>query len=384
MPKLTLRHWLLYVLPLATVVVGPFVLAGASSYLEHREDLRRARNIQKMETFPEAVAEDAEHDFGTMDALTEGTHCFVIQNRGQGPLELRLLEPSSTRLRATLSSSTVAPGQAAEIRVTWKTPPSSAEFAEGVMVETNDPGNHEQIPLTIRGKVRVQVGAEPTKVVIGEVEPDAAGTASILVYSQLWPDLAVLNAACSIAGASCSWKPAESRSLEAVQAKSGGAVTVALPRDMPAGPFRGVVRISAQRSSDSSRAHSDLAVPISGRVLRRLAVHGDGVQENGVVDMGIHPPGVAWQHRLLLRVRDLEQELRLTDVDIKPDFLKVSLAPCRTESGAGLYTLDISVPADAPRCIYRGVQLGELKLTFDHPRIRELELRLGLAVMPKR
>jgi hypothetical protein len=113
-------------------------------------------------------------------------------------------------------------------------------------------------------------------------------------------------------------------------------------------------------------------------------VYGDGVQENGVVDLGIHPPGKAWRHRLLLKVRDDDTDLTLTHVRTSPDFLRLSLAPCGTESGTRLYYLDILAPADAPLCIYRGVKLGELKLTFDHPRIRDLTLQLALAVMPRR
>jgi hypothetical protein len=127
-----------------------------------------------------------------------------------------------------------------------------------------------------------------------------------------------------------------------------------------------------------------LELPISGRVLRRLAVYGDGVQDNGIVDLGIHPPGREWRHRLLLKVRDPEANLRLTNVKTTPDFVRVSLAPSVTESGARLYHLDLSVPADAPQCIYRGGQLGELKLAFDHPRIKDLTLGLALAVMPRR
>jgi hypothetical protein len=127
-----------------------------------------------------------------------------------------------------------------------------------------------------------------------------------------------------------------------------------------------------------------LELPISGRVLRRLAVYGDGLQDNGVVDLGVHPPGHPWRHRLLLKVRDQEADLRLTRVQTQPAFVQVSLAPYGTESGARLYHLDLSIPADAPECIYRGAQLGQLELAFDHPRIKDLRLELAFAVMPRR
>jgi hypothetical protein len=169
-----------------------------------------------------------------------------------------------------------------------------------------------------------------------------------------------------------------------VQAVAGQLVTVTLPGDLPSGPFTGVVRIEARRADNSPEPEVVLELPISGRVLRRLAVYGDGVQENGVVDLGIHPTGKAWQHRLLLKVRDEDTDLRLASVKTQPEFIQVALVPYRTESKVRLYHLDISVPADVSACTYRGVRLGELQLMFDHPRIKDLTLRLALAVMPRR
>ncbi len=315
--------------------------------------------------------------------LSEGAHAFVIRNTGGGPLELTLGAPSSPGIRGEITQRHVPPGGTSEVRVTWTTGPSQPEYDEGVMVNTNDT-SHATIPLTIRGKVRVRLAAEPKWLVIPEVLPGGPTTVSTLVYSQTWEQLSITKVSCSIDQTTCTFGPATSEALESVQAESGYLVTVALPPNLPSGPFKGVVRIESQRSEGASETQTVLELPISGKVLRRLAVYGDGVQENGVVDLGIHPPDRAWQHRLLLKVRDADTELRLTNVQTKPDFFQVTLAPYGTEADARLYHLDISVPAHVPQCIYRGTQLGELKLTFDHPRIQDLSLRLAFAVMPRR
>jgi hypothetical protein len=268
MPKLTFKHWLLYGLPLLLVVVGPFVLAGASIYLERREDLERARNLEMLQSWPDAVVEETEYDFGVMEGLAEGSHAFLIRNQGGGALELRLGEPSSPSLRAELACSAVPPGQAADVRVTWKTLPCRAEYSEGVTVETNDKG-HKSISLTVLGKVRVQVAAEPRQLVIPQVTPGEPATVSTLVYSHLWPNLTVTKASCSIDHASCTWAPAGPELSSPVQGVAAQSVSVTLPGDMPSGPFQATVRIEAQRASLDPAGRIVLDLPLSGRVLRR-------------------------------------------------------------------------------------------------------------------
>jgi hypothetical protein len=332
---------------------------------------------------PEAVAEASEHDFGVMDPLTDGSHRFVIQNKGGGPLELSLDEPSHASIRGQIARPVVPPGQSSEVRVTWTTDASQPEYHAGVLVSTNDSSNYE-IRLMIHGTVRVQAAVEPKGLSIPDVEPGQAASASALVYSQVWQDLPAPKATCSIAGATCSVTPAAAERLAGIQAKAGYQVTMTLPADMASGPFQGVVRIETQSAQHGTTDPLVLEVPLSGRVLRRLAVYGVGVEEPGIVDLGIHPPGKVHRHRVLLKVRDAESRLEMVRAEFQPDFLRATLAPAGTEGKEHLYHLDITIPADAPKCIYRGTQLGKLKLTFDHPRIHDLTLRLALAVMPKR
>jgi hypothetical protein len=48
---------------------------------------------------------------------------------------------------------------------------------------------------------------------------------------------------------------------------------------------------------------------------------------------------------------------------------------------AGLLQLEVEIPADAPRCSYLGVPLGDLRIEFDHPRIRTLDLKIKFAIV---
>jgi hypothetical protein len=77
-----LKRALLYSLPLLAIV-GPLLAYGIGSFTMHREDLGRQARIARVETMPEAVVEQEEHDFGVMDPATEGTHTFLIHNRAE-------------------------------------------------------------------------------------------------------------------------------------------------------------------------------------------------------------------------------------------------------------------------------------------------------------
>jgi hypothetical protein len=67
--------------------------------------------------------------------------------------------------------------------------------------------------------------------------------------------------------------------------------------------------------------------------------------------------------------------------DVVPDFLQVKLAPYEiASSAAGLYRLQIDVPATAPTGNYQENNAAQLTIHFAHPRIAELKLRIHLAV----
>lgn len=376
----------LYSLPLLAVV-GPFVAYGIGSFTAYREDLGRQARIARVETTPRVVIEQEEHDFGVMDPATEGTHTFLIHNRGGGDLELTMGEPSSPSIRGEISRSIVPPGETGEVRVTWTTGLDQREYLQGVFIDTNSPRRRDySYRLTVRGAVRVQIGVEPQRFTVPRMEPGQPASASVLVYSQVLPDLPPPQVTCSIAGAAAEVTPADAESLAAVEAKAGYQVTVTLPGDLPSGPLQGEVRIATQPGHDGE-SESDsvtLVVPISGRMLRRVAVYGVGVHETGVVDLGIHPPGAGHRHRLVLKVRDDDPRLEVVRAEFRPDFLQWSLVPAGTEGQDHLYHLEITIPTDAPKCIHRGVHMGEMKLVFDHPRIPELSLQLALGVISRR
>ena len=157
-------------------------------------------------------------------------------------MTLTLGQPSSVSVQGQIAPSTVALGESAEVRVTWTTGGVRPEYLEGVTVETND-RSKDQIRFTVRGRVRVQIGAAPERLAVADVPPGGTAKVSTVVYSQVWRDLQLAKASCSIPGAVCRVEPAGDDALSRLHAAAGLTLTVTVPGEMPSGPFTGVVRI---------------------------------------------------------------------------------------------------------------------------------------------
>jgi hypothetical protein len=121
---------------------------------------------------------------------------------------------------------------------------------------------------------------------------------------------------------------------------------------------------------------------LHGKVLRRLSIYGQGISNDGVIELGTVPRGAGRKVRLVMKVRDPQMELNVASVRTTPEFLKATIEPHREEGVTGLYDLTIELPADVAPCTYLGRPSGELTIDLDHPRIDDMTLEVRFAVAP--
>jgi hypothetical protein len=86
-----------------------------------------------------AVSGEAVHDFGVMRAGSAGEHQFVIANRGDAELQLRLGESTCKCTLGELERDTVPAGQSTQITLKWTVKPEDSSFAQSARILTNDP-----------------------------------------------------------------------------------------------------------------------------------------------------------------------------------------------------------------------------------------------------
>jgi hypothetical protein len=326
---------------------------------------------------PKAMATELVHDFGIMNPLTMGRHAFVIRNEGQGPLVLRKGATTCKCTLSNLSRGEIGPGEEGVVVLDWNSG-RDMHYSHEATIYTNDPESDE-FHFRVTGKVRQHLGVVPPAVSFGGIEPDGQGTIDVILYSQVWSDFEVVSGDCSLAGVT--WKVGEVTSSDAIlgDVLSARKVTLTTGNELPQGSFSGQLRLDIQPSDGEIES---LEIPLDGQVLRRLAVYGPAITIDGVIDAGLADEGHAKKTRLVLKVRDPDRELRVTKITTSPAFVKASVLPYdRMAAGTGLMQLEVDIPADAPRCSYLGVPLGDLHIEFDHPRIPSLDLKVKFAVV---
>lgn len=350
---------------------------------------------------PRLIAVTDQHDFGRMDPYARGTHTFQIRNAGEGPL--LLLDDRST-CKCTASQyprRPILPGEHADVQVTWEVQANHPNFRQSTTLLTNDPLTPE-LELVITGEVVIHFAAEPAELNFGDIRPGETPAKSTMIVSQVWDDFEITDVELSLPGATWELQPAPPEILSRLNATSGHRLTVTLP-ELPRGHFQQSIRFQVQPRSGTDPSPSDAAaegtapelsdqelapeeltrsfqLPIVGKVLRRLAVYGPGVDHTGNVDLGVIETKQGLKQTLFVKVYDAESELSVESIDVTPAWLEVQLKPDAQRGANGLYRLTLTIPPGTKPGRYRGDEAGTLRVRLNHPRIAELNLRLTFAV----
>lgn len=322
---------------------------------------------------PQAVTPQTEFDFGCLPVDAAGEHVFLVRNGGTAPLQL---SPGATTCRCTLAelpSQPIAPGDTAEVKVTWTA--RGTAFSQRATVRTNDP-RRQQIDFTIRGKVRHAIAATPSDVVFASLRTGETQTGRITLYSQTWDDFQIVRIEASHPGLKWSISPIDSLTLAEFEARSGYEIEVSSPSFERPCDFQETLRVYIRPQDSDAEQMYPLAV--GGRVLSRLALY--GVDEHLGISLGRIAAGQGAQRQITLRVRD-QQPIQVERIEARPSFLKVTCEPMNSASQrTEQYHIRLEVPADAAACSYTGAEKGYVLLTTNHPREKEIRFEVSFEI----
>src|SRR5689334_139764 len=110
---------------------------------------------------PQIQAIDPVYDFGRVYSGTMVKHTFTLKNAGTAPLTISAVRTSCGCTAARPTKSQILPGEESDIAVSFDTHTDHGPATRTITVITNDP-THQQLELTIRGDVKVQVAASPS------------------------------------------------------------------------------------------------------------------------------------------------------------------------------------------------------------------------------
>lgn len=338
---------------------------------------------RKRAKLPDAYAPETEFDFGVMDPLADGMHEFVIRNRGNAPLKLRVGDTTCKCTVGGISNDEIAPGEEGKVKLTWNTGRFNLFYSHYAAIETNDPF-HKMIDFNVRGKVRQELNIDVPEVVVPKMQPGSSTTVSVLLYSQMHDNFRISNLKSNIKGFDWKAETLTPADMPGYDAKMVQRLTFTLPATMPQGAFSDTLQLQVL-PGDVSSTPIDFTIPLQGRMGLRFTMYGSAISSTSGgeanIDLGSTFQGQAKSTKVLVKIRDDEPVLENTTFTLEPNFLKAELTPhVSQEAVAGLYDLVITIPEDAPACQFLGSPPGKIRIKTGHPRIGDVEFDLHLIV----
>lgn len=132
---------------------------------------------------PTMVVEQPVYNFGSISEGTKIDHVFTIRNSGDSPLNILQVRPSCGCTAANVSSSTIQPGKAGEIKATFNSANFSGAMTKTIAVDTNDPKNPTST-LTMKGTVTTDVQVAPKQLNFGQIKAGSAHTLSVSIENR--------------------------------------------------------------------------------------------------------------------------------------------------------------------------------------------------------
>ncbi|MEM7314125.1 MAG: DUF1573 domain-containing protein [Planctomycetota bacterium] len=328
-------------------------------------------------TSPLSRVPEKEFDFGVMPPDERGSHDFVVENHGVSSLTLKKSGTSCECTKVVVQDSVIPPGGRGIVTVAWTVVSKSDTFLNSAVIKTNDP-KRDEIRFTIKGRVAHELSPIVDLVSFDTVPPGETAVVDFVLFSEEWGKFTIEDIVPSIPDMEIIWDEADESLLSPLNGRSGKKIILGLPSNLDHGRFFESIEIHAV-AEDGTR--EQVRVPLTGVVLRRLSLYGPDITTKGVIEIGKLDYGKGGGSILSAKVRDDEKSLKVTAIHTEPSFVEADFVPSSPEKG--LYRLTVRVPKDAPEGSHLDHNHGKLILEFDHPRIKDIELGLHFAVMPK-
>ena len=349
-----------------TDLLGAKDAVAAAEVFSHERDLESSR--------PLAVIENHVHDFGNMQPFQKRQHRFVVRNDGTAPLTIRAGESSCKCTIGEVESDIVPPGGTSTVLLSWHTTTETKLFAHEAEVLTNDP-DHPVLTCRVQGTVLQLVEISPQAFRFSGVAPGTSPEMSVTIASQVWDRFEIQDLVSSHKDIEIGIQPLTEPEKKARDAQDGYVLTVKLPNNLGRGEFNESLRL---RLVPDGQPAETLMIPVNGRILRRVAIYGKGIDSYGRVNLGRVPVGKGIQRNFSVKVRDPDPTLAVKKVTTVPDYVQVHFS--ETKFGVpGLYKMTIEVPPSAPAS-YITTDQGRLHIEFENARFDDLDLSVAFAV----
>lgn len=394
---------------LILILISAGVGAAAGSWLAHRDagdvttefypspdlaagpsfgsDLPKPNSASTVSEAPSPRVEAAEpnYDFGTMQRGATKSHEFVVKNAGNAPLQL---EMGPTSCKCTLSdadSGPIAPGESANVNLTWVAKVNAGPFRQTATVLTNDP-RRPRLELSVEGEVTDVAGMEPREFLIGKV--GAGDKTETSIYLGAYDDEELEVSATMAEGT----RNPELYQVKVVPVDAADApikaATSAVRIDVTAGPGLPLGALTEWVNIETSlEAAPVVLAPIIGAVEGDISIHGRGWnRELGVLNFGNVPSGEGAVAKLLVSFKGEHAADAAAEVkEVDPEWLIAEIGEPRPVGESKTHIpLTIRIPPGRTPVIRNesGQSDGDARVVLktEHPDTPEIDVRVRFII----
>ena len=321
--------------------------------------------------YGKAVAEELTYNFGSVEKGDQGSHVFVIKNEGEGPLRVKTGTTSCGQCTfAKTGEDEIPPGKSAEVTIKWTIKVVGGKFRQTAEVFTTDPNNKKLI-LAIEGFVDSPMHLIPEGTWnlgdMSEIEPTVAEG---VLYSTQFDEIPITRFECSNPAIQVTWEPVAEEVLKEKMAKAGHKIKVVIPPGTTLGPVRENVKLFT-----AVRKETVVEFDLAGRRPGSVEIKGRGWNsENNLVLLGDVVASTGAKSKLMMYVRNFDEDLEVQQVDAEKSRVKVHVASSgKTFGKSKVYEVEIEVPP-GPAERRRGKEAVPLVLKLNHPTVKEFKL----------
>jgi uncharacterized protein DUF1573 len=361
-----------------------------------QQDAEHAAGTTSDSAHPRAKIEETVFNFGTMEYGTAMSHAFLVQNLGDGMLQV---EVGSTTCKCTvgdLTSNRIAPGAEAEVNLEWEAKSAPGPFRHGATLLTNDP-EKSRIELIVEGTVVESTSMEPSQLFFGSVQAGETKQAQIYLMAFLQDKIRIeshhLGDEQMADEIQVKIEPCELDELPNPEARAGVCVSAVLHAGHTLGPIHQWLTIEAN-FEDSGAGGEEIKdgmrkfnIPIVANVIGDMSIFGPGlVAKQGLLKMGTIESDQGKISRLIIVIRgDHASTTELKIASAKPKELRASLGQRRVMGEHLVHVpLMVEVPVGTRAMTRRGEafdEVSEIVISTNHPETPELKLRVVFSVL---
>jgi hypothetical protein len=321
-------------------------------------------------------------EFGVMRRGEERSHTFQIQNVGTGVLTIRAGETSCSCTLSDIPKSQIAPGETAEVTVTWTPKSYSNSFQQTAEVFTNDP-EKPVIELMIKGMVTQILRPAPDRMALTDLNPNTASTTYTRLYTFQDKPFEVLKTEFTNPDTAEQFRVVEQRPLtaEEVAAEAGAFHGVFLRIEaqpgLPLGPVHQSLKVTTSYENSSP-----VEIDIFGEVRGDISIMGSGKLNlvTSTVSLGRIDRREGESVKLYLLAKgEHAAGLKITDVEIEPaSHIHLDLEePEPLSNGSVLIRFTVKILPDQPainRLGTKQAKSGRVLLKTNHPKMPDVPL----------